>query len=249
VHQAPSVRIDPGLTLSSIQSVRAKLHSGRWCPHAIDSRSTLIRWSLLRAYKPAVGHTALCLTFVTGAGNVYCADHGDGLDVGPDRAASHDFTSTLRGRRFDLYNDRGNIHMIVLAGAGRLLGVNTCRRALERDDAAIAKGLLPSESRLLAWRRSQCWRRYVGLVTRRMLRRPRHEVVSATSCPSGSSGCRQARWPIYEPGLELGARAQQGRIRFTLDIVEAVDGADSSTSPSGRRRRRPATPISPRSGR
>lgn len=144
VHQAPSVRIDPGLTLSSIQSVRAKLHFTPMVPHAIDSRSTLTSMEPVRAYKPAVGHTALCLTFVTGAGNVYWQIMETDWTSAPIVRHPTDHV-TVGGRRFDLYTTGGNIHMIVLRRGGASYWVlNTLRDELSNETMlAIAKGLLP----------------------------------------------------------------------------------------------------------
>ena len=144
VHQAPSVRIDPGLTLSSIQSVRAKLHFRPMVPHAIESHSTLTSMDPVRAYKPAVGHTALCLTFVTGAGNVYWQIMETDWTSAPIVRHPTDHV-TLHGRRFDLYTTGGNIHMIVLRrGGASYWVVNTLRDELSNETMlAIAKGLLP----------------------------------------------------------------------------------------------------------
>ncbi|HVA31608.1 MAG TPA: LCP family protein [Gaiellaceae bacterium] len=144
VHEKPSVRVDPGYTLSSIQQVRAKLAFTPMVPHVIESSSQLSSLEGVRAYKDAPGHSALCLTFVTGAGNVYW------------QVMETDWTSapvlrrptqqvTLGGRTFDLYTTGGNIHMIVLRRGGATYWVvNTLRDELSNETMlAIAKGLEP----------------------------------------------------------------------------------------------------------
>jgi hypothetical protein len=91
-----------------------------------------------------VGHTALCLTFVTGAGNVYWQIMETDWTSAPIVRRPTDHV-TLHGHRFDLYTTGGNIHMIVLRrGAASYWVVNTLRDELSNETMlAIAKGLLP----------------------------------------------------------------------------------------------------------
>ncbi len=146
VHTKPTVRFgsDPAYTLSSIQAVRAKLHFRPLIPHTVVSSSRLSSLEGVRAYKPADRHTALCLTFVTGAGNVYW------------QIMETDWTSApilrrptqqirLAGRTFDLYTTGGNIHLIALRqGDAAYWVVNTLRDELSNETMlAIAKGLQP----------------------------------------------------------------------------------------------------------
>ena len=146
VHQKPFVRFgsDPAYIRSAIQAVRGKLHFAPLIPHTIESSSSLSSQDGVRAYKPANGNTALCLTFHTGAGNVYW------------QIMETDWTSApilrrptgqvkLAGRTFDLYTTGGNIHMIVLRRGGASYWVlNTLRDELSNETMlAIAKGLQP----------------------------------------------------------------------------------------------------------
>ena len=86
---------------------------------------------------------------------------------------------------------------------------------------------------------------YVGLVTRGVLRRARaRRASSATSSRRRSTRSVAARCPFHEPGLdELLARNRE-RLTFTLDVGEAVDGAEFlfvcvGTPPTVLGRRRP----------
>ncbi|MGZ8717427.1 MAG: LCP family protein [Gaiellaceae bacterium] len=143
-HQAPSVRRDPGYTLASIQGVRAKVPFRLMVPHVIESHSSFARLDPIRAYKPAAGHSALCLTFVTGAGNVYWQIMETDWTDAPVIRHPTDHV-TLGGRTFDLYTVGGNIHMVVLReGGASYWVVNTLRDELSNETMlAIAKGLQP----------------------------------------------------------------------------------------------------------
>jgi len=143
-YQKPSVRIDPGATLSPIQQVRSKLPFAPMVPHAIESSSNLASLEGVRAYKPAPGHSALCLTFVTGAGNVYWQVMETDWTSAPILRHPTDHVR-LGGRNFDLYTTGGNIHMVVLRQGGMSYWVvNTLRDELSNETMlAIAKGLEP----------------------------------------------------------------------------------------------------------
>jgi len=67
---------------------------------------------------------------------------------------------------------------------------------------------------------------YVGLVTGACFADLGHEVVIRDVVPERIERLQAGEVPIYEPGLELVLERNKERIRFTLDIVEAVDGAD-----------------------
>jgi UDPglucose 6-dehydrogenase len=70
---------------------------------------------------------------------------------------------------------------------------------------------------------------YVGLVSAACFADFGHEVVCADADPEKISSLQQGRVPIHEPGLEqlVAANAQQGRLHFTADHAEAVQGADA----------------------
>ena len=67
---------------------------------------------------------------------------------------------------------------------------------------------------------------YVGLVTGACLAELGHTVTVRDVIPERIAVLRRGEVPIYEPGLdELLARNHE-RMRFTLDVAEAIDGAD-----------------------
>jgi LCP family protein required for cell wall assembly len=142
--QKPTVRIDPGVATSSIQAVRSKLPFRPLVPTAVESSSQLAALTPVRVYKPTVGQTALCLTFVTGAGNVYWQVMETDWTSAPIIRSPTDHW-TYGGRKFDLYTVGGNIHMVVLRQGGATYWVvNTLRDELSNETMlAIAKGLKP----------------------------------------------------------------------------------------------------------
>jgi UDPglucose 6-dehydrogenase len=67
---------------------------------------------------------------------------------------------------------------------------------------------------------------YVGLVTGACFADLGHEVVIRDVVPERIEALRAGEIPIYEPGLELVIERNDERMSFTLDVHEAVDGAD-----------------------
>src|ERR1700730_5110448 len=67
---------------------------------------------------------------------------------------------------------------------------------------------------------------YVGLVTGACFADLGHEVVIRDVVPERIERLQAGEVPIYEPGLELVLERNADRIHFTLDVQEAVDGAD-----------------------
>jgi UDPglucose 6-dehydrogenase len=67
---------------------------------------------------------------------------------------------------------------------------------------------------------------YVGLVTGACFADLGHEVVIRDVIPERIDRLRAGEVPIYEPGLDLVLERNKERIQFTLDIAEAVEGAD-----------------------
>jgi UDPglucose 6-dehydrogenase len=67
---------------------------------------------------------------------------------------------------------------------------------------------------------------YVGLVTGACFADLGHEVVIRDVIPERIERLQAGEVPIYEPGLELVLERNKERLRFTLDISDAVDGAD-----------------------
>lgn len=66
---------------------------------------------------------------------------------------------------------------------------------------------------------------YVGLVTGACFSEIGHDVICVDIDESKIEALRQGRIPIYEPGLEemVAANVEQGRLRFTTNIGEAVE--------------------------
>src|SRR5216110_1112376 len=67
---------------------------------------------------------------------------------------------------------------------------------------------------------------YVGLVTGACFADLGHEVVIRDVVPERIERLQSGEVPIYEHGLEQVLERNADRIRFTLDVHEAVDGAE-----------------------
>ncbi len=67
---------------------------------------------------------------------------------------------------------------------------------------------------------------YVGLVTGACFADLGHEVVLRDILPERVERLRAGEVPIYEPGLDELLERNGGRISFTLDVGEALEGAD-----------------------
>ncbi|HEX4324436.1 MAG TPA: UDP-glucose/GDP-mannose dehydrogenase family protein [Gaiellaceae bacterium] len=67
---------------------------------------------------------------------------------------------------------------------------------------------------------------YVGLVTGACLADLGHEVVVRDVLPDRIKRLQAGEVPIYEPGLDEVLERCRDRLSFTLDVREAVDGAD-----------------------
>jgi UDPglucose 6-dehydrogenase len=67
---------------------------------------------------------------------------------------------------------------------------------------------------------------YVGLVTGACLADLGHEVAVRDIVPERIEELRAGRVPIHEPGLEELLAANADRLTFTLDVREALDGAE-----------------------
>src|ERR1700752_2093315 len=67
---------------------------------------------------------------------------------------------------------------------------------------------------------------YVGLVTGACFADLGHEVVVRDVLPHRIEQLRAGEGPIYEPGLDEVLERCRDRLSFTLDVREAVDGAD-----------------------
>jgi UDPglucose 6-dehydrogenase len=67
---------------------------------------------------------------------------------------------------------------------------------------------------------------YVGLVTGACFAELGHEVTVRDVVPARIEALRRGEVPIYEPGLEELLARNAGRMRYTLDAREAVEGAE-----------------------
>src|SRR5438874_1583270 len=67
---------------------------------------------------------------------------------------------------------------------------------------------------------------YVGLVTGACFAELGHDVVIRDVIPERIENLQAGEVPIFEPGLEEVLERNGDRIRFTLDVQEAVDGAE-----------------------
>ncbi|MES1248136.1 MAG: UDP-glucose/GDP-mannose dehydrogenase family protein [Actinomycetota bacterium] len=67
---------------------------------------------------------------------------------------------------------------------------------------------------------------YVGLVTGACFAELGHEVTIRDVVPERIEQLRAGEIPIYEPGLDEVVERNRDRLHFTLDVDEAVDGAE-----------------------
>src|SRR5918992_6082264 len=67
---------------------------------------------------------------------------------------------------------------------------------------------------------------YVGLVTGACFAELGHRVTIRDVVPEKIEALRRGESPIYEPGLDELLARNRDRLRFTLDVREAVDGAE-----------------------
>jgi UDPglucose 6-dehydrogenase len=67
---------------------------------------------------------------------------------------------------------------------------------------------------------------YVGLVTGACLAELGHTVTLRDIVPEKVAALARGEVPIFEPGLDELLASNRERIRFTLDVAEAIDGAD-----------------------
>src|SRR5689334_23124579 len=67
---------------------------------------------------------------------------------------------------------------------------------------------------------------YVGLVTGASFADLGHDVTIRDVLPERIERLRAGEIPIYEPGLDEVIERNRERLSFTLDVDEAVDGAE-----------------------
>ncbi len=67
---------------------------------------------------------------------------------------------------------------------------------------------------------------YVGLVTGACFAELGHDVVVRDVVEAKIDALRDGRVPIHEPGLDEMLERNRERLRFTMDVAEAVEGAE-----------------------
>src|SRR5436190_5184035 len=67
---------------------------------------------------------------------------------------------------------------------------------------------------------------YVGLVTGACFAELGHEVVVGDVVSEKIAALQAGEIPIYEPGLDELLERNKERLRFTLDVHDAIDGAE-----------------------
>ena len=73
---------------------------------------------------------------------------------------------------------------------------------------------------------------YVGLVSGVCFSDFGHDVVCVDKDPAKIEMLERGEVPIYEPGLDtlMAKNVEAGRLTFTLDLAEAMAGAEASQS-------------------
>jgi LCP family protein required for cell wall assembly len=144
-HEPPAVRKDPGVTLASLQALRARVPFRIMVPAVINSSSKLTSLEPFRVFKPAPHKHELVTTFVTYAGNVYWQVIETDWNDAPILRKPTGTYALKDGRKLHLFTSGGNIHMVVLRTArASYWVVNTLRDELSNETMlAIAKGLEP----------------------------------------------------------------------------------------------------------
>src|SRR5205085_6212575 len=104
------------------------------------------------------------------------------------------------------------------------------RQALERDDARDCKESQAARQVRLAGmagaRIAVFGAGYVGLVTGACFAELGHSVTIRDVVPEKIDALRAGRVPIFEPGLEELIERNRERLAFTLDVGEAIAGAE-----------------------
>ncbi len=142
--QPAAVSFDPQATDSYLQQERAKAGFALMVPTQIANGSRLSSLDGVRFYKPLANQKTVCLTFVTGAGNVYWQVEETTWNSAPILSSPTGHV-TLKRRRYDLYTNGGHIQMVVLRTArASYWVVNTLMNELSNETMlAIARGLQP----------------------------------------------------------------------------------------------------------
>src|SRR5207237_5005201 len=95
------------------------------------------------------------------------------------------------------------------------------RRACGRSASKVAPMERGGQARIASFGAG-----YVGLVTGACLAELGHTVSIRDVVPEKVETLRAGRVPIFEPGLEELLERNRERLSFTLDVREAIDGAE-----------------------
>jgi hypothetical protein len=140
--QKPTVRNDPGATLSYLREARRQVRFPLMVPHVVESSSFLHRSVPIRVYDVS-GHRAVRLVFDSGR-NEYWGIEMTGWKDAPILDEPNEVV-TVGGRRYELHYSGPKLHMVVLREGGATYWVvNTLVDSLSNETMlAIAKGLRP----------------------------------------------------------------------------------------------------------
>jgi LCP family protein required for cell wall assembly len=141
--QPPNIAVNPGLSLSALRSVNAKLAFPLEVPHVVERTSQLEFDAPVRRYFIQRHHRAVRLSYRTGADEYWGIEETDWNDA--PILANPSFTHKIRGRTFDFYYSGPHLHMVVLRENGATYWVtNTILDSLSNETMlAIARGLRP----------------------------------------------------------------------------------------------------------
>ena len=139
------------------------------------------------------------------------------------------FKHVIKGREYYFYYSGAHLHMVVLkTRKASYWVINTLDDSLSNETMIeIAKGLKPLARRLRPMSRIAIFGAgYVGLVTGACFAELGHEVVVRDIVPEKIDALRRGEVPIHEPGLEELLVRNAERLRYTLDVREALDDAE-----------------------
>jgi LCP family protein required for cell wall assembly len=137
------VTLDPGMTRSTLLSVRRRVPFRLELPRFVASYSKLEFDAPIRVYNIKKGYRAVRLTYATGL-NEYWGVQETNWDQAP-ALADASFTHFIHKRQFSLYYSGAHLHMVVLRENGATYWVvNTVLDSLSNETMlAIARGLQP----------------------------------------------------------------------------------------------------------
>ena len=221
------------MTAPALRKVYDEVHFPLMVPHLIAQGSTLSTDDGVRGFKPLKNQHEVAMTFNINGGDEYWQIEESTWNSAPILAKP---TGTIpyRGGKLLLYTTGGSLQMVALRTRRRdVLGrEHDPQPALELDDdrdreepparCTTEQRDYPSAVARIAIFGAG----YVGLVTGACFADLGHEVVVRDVLPERIERLQAGEVPIYEPGLDEVLERCRDRLSFTLDVREAVDGAD-----------------------